>query len=148
MPTPLRFLSPIHRASRQIGIHLSGEVSPLRLASREAHLLSYLQSYAPCAISVLHRVFGLQRTTLTSMLDRLERRGLVRRELSTNDRRSFLVHLTPAGAALAAEVQKPVDELERLIGAEISPEDVRGFDRVMEAIARVTGVQVRTEEKP
>jgi DNA-binding MarR family transcriptional regulator len=148
LPTPLRFLSPIHRASRQIGIHLSGEVLPLQLATPEAHLLSYLRSYAPCAISVLHRVLGLRRTTLTSMLDRLERRDLVRRELSASDRRSFLVHLTPAGTELAEAVQRPVDELERRIGAEISPEDLRGFDRVMEAITRVTRVHVRTEEKP
>ncbi|MGQ0719949.1 MAG: MarR family winged helix-turn-helix transcriptional regulator [Candidatus Eiseniibacteriota bacterium] len=146
MPATLRFLSPIHRAYRQIGIHLSVEVSPLELAPPEAHLLSYLRSYAPCAISVLHRVFGLRRTTLTSMLDRLERRGLVRRELCATDRRSFLVHLTAAGADLADVVQKPVDDLERRIGAELAPEDLRGFDRVMEAIARVTRVQVRKEE--
>jgi hypothetical protein len=43
-------------------------------------------------------------------------------------------------------VQKPVDDLERRIGAELEPEDLRGFERVMEAIARVTRVQVRKEE--
>jgi DNA-binding MarR family transcriptional regulator len=145
---PLRFLSPIHRATRQIGIHLATELAALKLAPHEGHVLSYLRSYAPCPIAVLHRVFGLQRSTLTSMLDRLERRGLVRRELSPTDRRSFLIHLTDAGADLAEAVQKPVEELERRIFSELAPEDLRGFDRVIEAIARVTRVQVRTEEKP
>jgi DNA-binding MarR family transcriptional regulator len=106
-----------------------------------------MRSYAPCSISVLHRVFGLRRSTLTSMLDRLEGRGLVHRELSPTDRRSFLVHLTAAGAELAEEVQRPVDALERRIRAELDPEDLRGFDRVMEAISRVTRVNVRTEER-
>jgi len=147
MPQPLRFLSPIHRASRQIALHLSEEMVELNLASHEAHLLSYLRSYAACSISVLHRVFGLRRSTLTSMLDRLEEKGLVRRELCAADRRSFLVHLTVAGADLAGKVQRPVDELERRIHAELDPDDVCGFDRVMEAIARVTQVQVRTEER-
>ena len=147
MRQPLRFLSPIHRASRQIGIHLSGEMVTLELAAPEAHLLSYLRSYSPCAISVLHRVFGLRRSTLTSMLDRLEQRGLVRRELCPTDRRSFLVHLTVAGTGFAEEVQRPVDELERRIQAELDPEDLRGSYRVMEAISRVTRVQVRTEER-
>lgn len=148
MPTPrLRFLSPIHRASRQIGISLARRMGALGLPAQEAHVLSYLRSYAPCPISELHRVLGLKRSTLTSMLDRLEERAIVRREPCTRDRRSFQLHLTDAGRSLADRVQEPLEELDGSILAEVSAGDVRGFERVLAAIARVTGVEVRTEEE-
>lgn len=42
----------------------------------------------------------LYKTTLTSVVDRLEARGVVRRVPSQEDRRSTLVQLTPDGEAL------------------------------------------------
>jgi len=143
---PLSFLSPIHKASRQIRIHLTDCMNELGLAPEEGHLLSYLRSYAPCAISEIHRVFGLKRSTLTSMLDRLEERKLIRRELHPEDRRSFLVHLTRTGRTLAEKVQQPVEKLEESIRSVVGHTDVRGFQRVMEAIGNVTGVVVKSEE--
>ncbi len=144
---PLIFLSPIHRASRQIGIHLAASMSPLGLQNPEAHLLSFLRSYAPAPIAELRRVFGLRKSTLTSVLDRLERRGLLVRSLHPTDRRSLLVSLTADGRAAAEKVQRPVEELEGSIRAAVSDEELRGFQRVLEAIAEVTRVQVRPEAK-
>lgn len=40
----------------------------------------------------------------TMVVDNLEKRGWVRRETSTEDRRITIVHLTPAGEALIREV--------------------------------------------
>jgi DNA-binding MarR family transcriptional regulator len=143
VPEPLVFLSPIHKATRQIGIHLSGRMADLGLAGSEGHLLSYLGSYAPVPISELARVFGLKKSTLTSMLDRLEERGLLRRELHPEDRRSFLVHLTRQGRGLAGKVRRCVDDLETEVRAGIRSEDLNGFRRVMESIAEVTQVEVK-----
>jgi len=147
MPEPLRFLSPIHKASRQIGLHLAAEVEPSGLQAREAHLISYLRSYEPCPIGEMRRVFGLKGSTLTSMLDRLEAREIVQRSPSPTDRRSFLVSLTESGRTLARRVNQSVDALEQRIRAEIDEQELKGFDAVMSAIARVTGVQVRKETR-
>ena len=144
---PLQFLSPIHKAMRQIGIHLDGRMDALELQSSEGHLMSYLRSYGPCPISELHRVFGLKRSTLTSLLDRLESRELIRREPHPSDRRSVLVRLTRRGRTLAEKVQKPVADLENRIRAEIAAEDLRGFHRVLRAIAEVTRVEVKPEKE-
>lgn len=48
----------------------------------------------------LHEGLMLSSGAMTSRLDRLERKGLVERVPSPNDRRSTLVRLTPAGLAL------------------------------------------------
>jgi DNA-binding MarR family transcriptional regulator len=145
MSEPLQFLSPIHKSSRQIGLYLAGKVESDGLPVVEAHLTSYLRSYGPCPIGEIRRVFGLRGSTLTSMLDRLETRGILARSPSPTDRRSFLVELTDSGRGVAARVNRSVEELERRIRAEIDEQDLKGFNAVMSAIARVTGVQVREE---
>lgn len=40
---------------------------------------------------------GLHKSTLTSLLDRLEKRGYIKRVISPRDRRSFGLELTPQG---------------------------------------------------
>jgi DNA-binding MarR family transcriptional regulator len=139
----LLFLSPIHRATRQIALHLEGACGPREVSPTEGHVLTYLLSYAPCPIGELHRVFGLKRSTLTSLLDRLDRRGLLRRRLQPGDRRSFLVELTDEGRELAGQVRRDVEDLEAAIRARVDDAALAGFQTVMDAIASVTGVSVR-----
>src|SRR3954447_24922878 len=98
---PLRLLSPIHRASRQVGLYLESRCSELGVSTPEGHLLSYLASYSPCPVGEIGRVFNLKGSTLTSMLDRLEERGLVERRPNRDDRRSFLVDLAKPGERIA-----------------------------------------------
>ncbi len=142
MPKPLRFLSPIHKASRHIGLYFERELADARLAPQEGHLLAYLRSYAPCPVSELVTVLGLRGSTATSVLDRLAERGLIARRDNPGDRRSFLLELTAEGHRLAEHVQKFVDKLEAGIGRRISNGDERGFKAVMSAIAAATNVTI------
>jgi DNA-binding MarR family transcriptional regulator len=133
------FLSPIHRATAQVGQHLRPQMTRLGLSNAEGHLLSYLRSYGPCAISVLHRVFGHRRSTLTSMLDRLEEKGVLTRTLCPDDRRSFMVGLTETGVGQAGRVQACLREFEARVHRRLQESDVKGFREVMKAIGQETG---------
>jgi DNA-binding MarR family transcriptional regulator len=137
----LTFLSPLHRATRQIGLWFEGRLSDP--AGTEGHLITYLAPYGPCPVSELVRVFGMKHSTMTSVLDRLEQRGLVERKDNPEDKRSFLIGLTPKGRKAAARVNVLVEEIEREIGKRVTKRDLAGFNRVMEAIAEATGVEVR-----
>lgn len=138
----LTFLSPLHRAVRQIGLWFEGRL-PAGMIGTEGHLLSYLVPYGPCPVSELVRVFGLKHSTMTSILDRLEERGLVERKDNPDDKRSWLVGLTRKGLRAAARVNVLVEEIEREIGGRVSKRDLAGFQRVMDAIGEATGVEVR-----
>ncbi len=48
---------------------------------------------------------------LTRVLDKLEKRSLVRRQRDTADRRVVRVRLTPSGLALVAKLDRPIDQL-------------------------------------
>ena len=139
------FLSPMHKATRQIGLLFEHHAANHDLLPQEGHLLTYLRVYAPSPVGDLVRIFGVKGSTMTSTLDRLERLGLTERNLNPDDRRSFVVTLTAKGRALADDVQQFVEETERNITKRVSKRDIDGFDAVMKAIAEVTGVTVRPE---
>ena len=139
-PKPLRFLSPIHKASREVGVYFERLMSDSGLAPQEGHILSYLRSYAPCPIAEVVTVFGLRGSTATSVLDRLEERGFLARRPNPDDRRSFLLDLTAEGKRTAETVQTFVDALERGIAKKITAADEEGFRKVMAAIHEVTNV--------
>ena len=138
-----KFLSPIHKANRQVSLYFEEQMVDMELSPVEGHTVSYLKSYAPCPISELVRVFGLKQSTMTSMLDRLEQRRLIVRTLNPDDRRSFLVKITRQGQAMAKKIQKTAEHLEVRLGERVSERDIRGFHSVMAAIDQLTQMDVR-----
>lgn len=142
-PRPLLYVSPIHKATRQTAIYIAERVAELDISAPEAHILAYLQAYGPCPVGELVRVFGYKKPTMTGMLDRLAERGYVVRRINPDDRRSFLVGTTASGDKIANEARVPVERLDRDIAKRVTERDLAGFQRVMRAIAVITGVNVR-----
>ncbi|MEZ4415614.1 MAG: MarR family transcriptional regulator [Gemmatimonadota bacterium] len=147
-PKPLEFISPLHKATRQIGEFIETDSRERGVEPSEGHLLSYTTLYGPCPVSQLTRVFGYKPSTLTGMLDRLEERGLLTREPNPEDRRSTLVRVTPAGAEVATELREMLEGLEQGIHARIDARDFAGFKSVMQAIADLTQVDLNRTETP
>src|SRR5688572_20595977 len=139
----LQFLSPLHKASRQLSVYLEDPARQPALSTAEGHLLSYLRSYAPAPIGELVRVFGIKQSTFTSMLDRLEKAGLIRREMNPGDRRSFLIHITDPGRELAERLNRSLETFEAEIREKVSSQDMEGFRAVMAAVEEVTRVRLR-----
>ncbi|MFF8607022.1 MarR family winged helix-turn-helix transcriptional regulator [Streptomyces sp. NPDC015346] len=72
------------------------------LTPQQGQLLCVLLSQ-PYGMSELGAVLGLAKSSLTGLVDRTSRRGLVRREPDPEDRRAVRVALTEEGARVAAE---------------------------------------------
>ena len=64
--------------------------------------------------AMLSDTLFIPRQTITSLLDQLEKNGLIRREPHPADRRRKLVSLTPAGREFAREVVETIFEKERI----------------------------------
>jgi len=136
--TPLKILSPMHKAIRRIETHLEKKIKRMGVISSEGHLIAYLFVYAPCSIMDLNKVFGLKKSTLTSMLDRLEKRDLLLRKIDPKDRRSWKVFLKPKGKALAKKIRKITDEFEKMLCENFTDRDLKGFQKVLISIEEVT----------
>lgn len=132
----LSLVPPVHRATHRIGLLLQATRPALGLSQGEAHLLAELHESGPCTVGDLHRAFAHRKSTLTGILDRMEERGLVKRRLREEDRRSFSVELTAKGRAAAARAHQRLSRLEAAVRKQVSAEDLRGFAAVVEALAR------------
>ncbi len=144
---PLQFLSPLHKATRLIGDHLGARSLLTGLSGTEAHLLSYLRSYGPCPIGAVVEVFGLKKSTLTGVTDRLVEKGLLTRDVNPGDRRSFLLELTAAGHAQADRIRATLETFEQSIADQLTEADLQGFRNVMTAIARATAPVDRGDQE-
>ncbi|MGD0298403.1 MAG: MarR family transcriptional regulator [Bryobacteraceae bacterium] len=106
----LELIFSIHRATHRIGLYIQQHAPDLTQA--EAHILCHLHESGDSTVSSLHRAFAHKRSTLTSVLDRLDARGLVTRESSQKDRRSFVIKLTGSGKKKAASIHRQLESLE------------------------------------
>jgi DNA-binding MarR family transcriptional regulator len=73
----------------------------------QMRLLGILRDREP-AMSEIARVMNLDKSSVTGLVDRAERRGLVTRVCCSDDGRSTRVALTPVGQQLAKDVTRDV----------------------------------------
>jgi MarR family 2-MHQ and catechol resistance regulon transcriptional repressor len=72
----------------------------LGLSLTEFRVLNRLQQDGPSPMARLARDQGLTRSSMTSVVDRLEAQGLVRRIRSREDRRVITIRISPRGREL------------------------------------------------
>ncbi|WP_433478664.1 MarR family winged helix-turn-helix transcriptional regulator [Spirillospora sp. CA-142024] len=72
------------------------------ITSQQGQLLCVLMAQ-PRGMGELGAMLGLAKSSLTGLVDRSERNGLVRRETDPQDMRAVRVALTPEGSALVDE---------------------------------------------
>jgi DNA-binding MarR family transcriptional regulator len=130
---PLRFILAVHRATHRIGLHIQ-RFGPPTVSQGEAHILTYLDAAGDSTIADVHRAFGHKRSTLTSILDRLEERALIVRKSDARDRRTFVISLTAEGRRVARRITEHLKAFEARILKQASASDVRAFLRVLDAV--------------
>jgi DNA-binding MarR family transcriptional regulator len=85
--------------------HFDDVLRPFGLTNQQFSLLMALNRPEPPPMAPVAKLLAMDRTTLTAALKPLERRGLVRVEASSADRRTRLLVLTKTGEEnLAAAV--------------------------------------------
>lgn len=80
------------------------------LTAPQLLLLKAIQSREEVTIGELANDISLSQATVTSILDRLEKRELVYRRRSDNDKRKVHAYLTPNGQAILEHAPTPLQE--------------------------------------
>ena len=124
----------LQRTTHQTVHALSSALADLNLTAAEINALANLADRGALNVRELSAETGTRATTLTGVLDRLENRGYLTRELDATDRRSFRLPLTQAGRAAAERVQAAIADLERDALTRLSPTQVAGFHAVVAAL--------------
>ncbi len=124
----------VQRAAHRTLTGLMADLADLDLTASEVNVLANLANHQGPSVGQLSRSTGTKATTLTGVLDRLERRGYLTRQLDQEDRRSFRITLTPAGEAVAARIEQAVAGVDHRATARCTPAQLSAFHAVIDAL--------------
>ena len=92
------------RATSSVAGRLSRQLASAGLTPTQLGILEALLHLGPLGQRALGGKLLMSGANITTVVDNLERRRLVRRERSGDDRRNVTVHLTPEGRRLISKV--------------------------------------------
>ncbi|HOK06585.1 MAG TPA: MarR family transcriptional regulator [Syntrophales bacterium] len=102
----------------------------------QAGILFLLKERDGRTMSDLSQYLGVDNSTLTGLVDRLERAGLVVRRPSPSDRRALIVEITPAGREEAQRAKGVIRPINEAIKEGFAPEEIAAFKAVLGAFGR------------
>jgi DNA-binding MarR family transcriptional regulator len=117
---------------------LSAELVDLDLTASEVNALANLADGRGRTVSELGAAVGARPTTLTSVLDRLERRGHITRGTRPGDRRAVLIELTPSGRLTATTIRQAIADLERRALGDLPADAITALRAALELLTDVS----------
>ena len=109
-------------------------------------VLDTLLRVAPVEPAMLADRLAIPRQSMTSVLDQLEKNGLIRREAHPGDRRRIRLYLTKKGRETITAVLDKLAVHERAVIEDISHEEITTFNRIYARI--VEKLQKRLANEP
>ena len=106
----------------------------IEINSAQGRIMFALWQQDNISINELAKKTQLKKSTLTSMLDRLERMGYVRRQRSQKDRRKILIHRTAKDENLESEYVRLSQEHTKLFFRGFSEEEIDRFENDLKRI--------------
>ncbi|MFQ3200205.1 MAG: DNA-binding MarR family transcriptional regulator [Zhongshania sp.] len=100
----------LRRVTRAIDLHSKHLMKTAGLTAPQMLILQTLRDQGDAIISDVANQISLSQATVTSILDRLEKRGLVMRERSRQDKRKVFACLTEAGNDLIRNAPMPLQD--------------------------------------
>lgn len=106
------------------------------ISTIEISILSIIERKPDVILKEITQRLGIPGSTLTSAIDRLEKRGLLTRTISERDRRSFGLELTEKGKIVQEEHRESEKVLwKRVLGSYETAEERREFIRLLHILA-------------
>ena len=109
-------------------------LSPYGITPGQYGVLSCLWKNGPTTPKEIARALRLENSTVSGILDRMQKQDLIDLVVDPNNRRSILVIATPSAMAMKDDVLKAVDELNVEILQDFTPQEK---DALMESLRRI-----------
>lgn len=115
------------------------------LTGPQLTVIKMLEGIGDLSLSELSEKIRAQNSTVTGIIDRMEREGLVLRARSTEDRRVVKIKLTDKGAKLAREIKVEPMEIFRDALASLSGAETKELLKILNKIAQRVQAIVRRD---
>jgi DNA-binding MarR family transcriptional regulator len=135
MPPDDRFIYLIFTAQQKLRTHLGNVMMKenVRVTPAQAGILFLLAEKNGRTMSELSRLLSIDNSTITGLVDRLEKAGLVRRDASPHDRRASHVYVSPEGMQEMKKARSVVGRVNREIKGGFTPEELASFKKVLQS---------------
>lgn len=104
------------------------------VTAAQSGALYYLMDNDGSLLSALSQALKLDKSAITGLVDRLEKKGLAERRTTPTDRRAINIYLTKEGIAAAKKCLNVTKEYNIAIKDGLSREDIECFSRILQTI--------------
>jgi DNA-binding MarR family transcriptional regulator len=125
----------IAKAHQHLWIKFSERCRHLGMEVPCCGILQLLTEHGPMSQQHLGKLLRIDRTSMVKLIDALEQAKFARRKDHPEDRRIYLVDITPPGKQVLTEVQKVADEMEKELLAEFTEEERKVIRRALQTLA-------------
>jgi MarR family transcriptional regulator for hemolysin len=134
-PIGERFSAAVHNTARGWRLLIDKQLKHLGIGQAGWMTIAMIaKSGEAMSQRALADLVGVEGPSMVSMLDRLEREGLVTRAPSPTDRRVKLVHLTEAGTALYKQVKDQANAVRGSLLGDIDPAQLKAATELLELL--------------
>jgi DNA-binding MarR family transcriptional regulator len=123
-----------HQIGGRVFARILKEAAGATINPSQGRILFCLWKGGDMSVSALSKETALEPSTLTSMLDRLEAAGLIRRSPSREDRRVIVIERTEADRALEKEYAEASKRMTALFYAGMDEAEIRSFEASLRKI--------------
>jgi DNA-binding MarR family transcriptional regulator len=131
----------LQRATHATLDAIAEQLGDASLGPTEANVLATLADKTPRTPSTLAAAIGRRTTTMTSVLDRLEARGLIARARHPDDRRAIRIELTASGRKAAHAAREALRRVEERALAGLPAAKVAALRAALDWIAELRGAR-------
>jgi len=107
----------LRRAEVTMRQHFTRTLADWDIRGAEYSVLVLIATNELVTQAELGEALNIKRPNMVSLIERLEKRGLIARKVHEHDRRNHILSLTEKGEALLADIEGPVHELDKQITA-------------------------------
>ena len=108
-------------------------LAPFGINGRQCAVLVAIDEQAPSSQQDIAQRMGVDRTTMVTLVDELEKLGLAERRPDPRDRRKNVVALTEAGRVTLQAATAAADEAERRFLSRLSDDEAAAFRKALRA---------------
>ena len=134
-PAPAELMDSLVQVSFMVIALLSRAAADHDLSLTQLRALAILRDREP-TMARLAEYLGLERSSVSGLIDRAVRRGLVRRDTSDDDGRAVRVSLTPGGQRLATLLTREIGDLIAPMTSHLGPAERK---RLATLLSRLLG---------
>ncbi len=137
LPEIIKLRDLIHEISHISKVEMMREMADYQITLAQFNVLRCIaHQNGEVSISKISHEYQAVLPTMSGILERLELRGLISKSRDSNDRRSYLVSITPEGQSLLDQIKRTHTQQIEGFMLGISEKDRRNFIRLLEQYLR------------